>query len=211
VDVVVIDGAPREVEKVIFHAGYKKLPSELVDAAMKSGDATAAMDFLADSDDIALMKLAAPVADVVPAKIFSASAAGRQIEIIGKGATGTGDTGQAPHGPNRTDLRRAHTAVSTSRGRWLSYTFRQGRAALPLEGSAANGDSGGPLLVAVGQERQVAALTSWKHVVGNPAEFHAGKYGQINHGLRLAHYQEWIDATIAADGAEAATSAAVGH
>jgi hypothetical protein len=202
VDVLVINGVPREVEKVILHPGYKPLPSELVEAAMKSGDATAAMDVLAGSDDIAMVKLEAPVTDVVPARIFTASAAGKQIEIVGKGATGTGATGQSPHGANRTELRHAYSEVSASRGRWVRYAFRHGPAALPLEGSAGNGDSGGPLLVAAEQDREVVGLTSWKRVSGNPAKFQPGKYGQINYGVRLAHYLEWIDATMAADGKE---------
>ena len=131
VDVVVLNGSPRAVEKVVFHSGYKKLPQELVDAAMKAGDASTAMDFLASSDDIARVKLAAPVSDVMPAKIFGASAAGKQIEIIGKGATGTGATGHSPGGPNRTDLRHAFSTAGTSEGRWLSYVFRRPPDALP--------------------------------------------------------------------------------
>lgn len=197
--VVVLDGSPRAVEKVVFHPGYKKLPSELVDAAMKSGDASAAMEFLASSDDVALVKLVSPVADVVPAAVFRASPVGKQIRIIGKGATGTGAMGHSPHGPNRTDLRHAFNVVDTSDGRWLSYVFRRPPDALPMEGAAGNGDSGGPLLIAVADGWQVAGLTSWKRVDGKPAEFHPGKYGQINFGVRLAHYLDWIEATMASN------------
>ena len=39
-EVVVVGGAPRAVEKVILHAGYRKLPQDIIDAALKSGDAT---------------------------------------------------------------------------------------------------------------------------------------------------------------------------
>ena len=198
VEVVVLNGVPRAVEQVIIHKGYKKLPQELIDSAMKSCDAVAIVKFFSASDDIALVKLAEPVTDVTPAKVFLASAAGKQVEIIGKGATGTGTAGHSPHGPNRTDLRRAFSTVSTSDGRWLSYVFRQAPDALPLEGSAGNGDSGGPLLVKVGNERQVAGLTSWKGSSDNRLISHPGKYGQINYGLRLAHYLDWINATMAA-------------
>ena len=202
-EVVVLNGAPRAVEKIVVHAGYKKLPQQLVDTALKSGDASGAMEFLATSDDIALIKLAEPATDVIPAQIFTSSAVGKQIEIIGKGATGTGTEGHSPDGPNRTDLRHGFSTVNSSDGRWLSYVFRAGNDAHPLEGSAGNGDSGGPLLVAVGKERQVAALTSWKRVTGNPANFRPGKYGQVNYGVRLAYYLGWINATIAAEGAKA--------
>jgi secreted trypsin-like serine protease len=200
VDTVVIDGASRKVEKVIFHGGYKKLPQELVDAAIKAGDATPAMDFLASSDDIALVKLTMPVSDVQPARILSAAAAGSTVEIIGKGATGTGSLGHNPQGPNRTELRHAFSTLSTSQGRWMSYEFRQPPGALPMEGSAGNGDSGGPLLITVQGERQLVGLTSWKRVSGNPSEFRPGRYGQVNYAVRLAHYLDWMQATMASGG-----------
>lgn len=196
VKVLVVNGSPRVVERLVFHPGYKKLPQEMIDAAMKSGDASAAMEFLASSDDIALVKLASPVRDVAPAKIYQGSPLGKVVQIIGKGATGTGISGHDPSGPNRTDLRHAFNTVTTSEGRWLSYVFDKQPAALPLEGMAGNGDSGGPLLVAIGNQWQVAGLTSWKRVQGNPAAFRPGKYGQTNYGVRLGYYAEWIETTM---------------
>ena len=202
VDVVVVNGSPHRVEKVIFHAGYKKLPQALISAAMKSGDATATMEFLASSDDVALLKLVAPVNDVSPARIFRGATTGKQIQILGKGATGTGATGHHPHGPNRTDLRRAFSNVTTTKGRWLSYQFRRPPDALPLEGTAGNGDSGGPLLITQGEGWQLAGLTSWKHVEGNVADFRPGQYGNVNYAVRLAHYVDWIEATMTNEAAQ---------
>ena len=195
-NVVVLDGTPRAVAQIIFHPGYKKLPQALIDAAMKSGDASTAMTFIASSDDIALVKLASPVTDVTPAKIHAGALDGNTIRIIGKGATATGATGHEPTGPNRTDLRHAFNTVSSSKDRWLSYAFDSPPDALPLEGMAGNGDSGGPVLIAIGDQWHVAGLTSWKHIDGNPASFRPGKYGQISHALRLGHYLEWIKATM---------------
>jgi len=200
-EVIVLNGAPRAVEKIVFHPGYKKLPQDIIDSAMKSGDASAVMEFLASSDDVALVELASPVTDVVPVKIYRGSALGKVVQIVGKGATGNGAMGHHPHGPNRTDLRRAFNTVSASEGRWLSYVFDGPRTALPLEGIAGNGDSGGPLLVSVGDEWQVAGLTSFKRVDGNPHTVRPGKYGQINYAVRLGNYLEWIEAVIARDGA----------
>jgi secreted trypsin-like serine protease len=202
IEVIVLNGAPRAVEKIVFHPGYKKLPQEIIDSAMKSGDASAVMEFLASSDDVALVKLASPVTDVVPVKIYRGSALGKVVQNVGKGATGTGAMGHDPMGPNRTDLRHAFNTVSTSEGRWLSYVFHGPPTALPLEGIAGNGDSGGPLLVAVGDDWQVAGLTSFKRVNGNPMTVRPGKYGQINYGVRLGNYLEWIEAVIATDCAE---------
>lgn len=207
VKVVVLDGTPRAVDRLVFHPGYKKLPQEMMDAAMKSGDASAAMAFIASSDDIALVKLASPVTDVTPATIHDGDLLGKTVRIVGKGGTATGVTGHEPNGLNRTDLRHAFNTVSRSKGRWLSYVFDSPPDALPLEGMAGNGDSGGPVLVAVGDQWHVAGLTSWKQVDGNPITFRPGKYGQASHALRLGHYLEWIKATIAADGATTKSAA----
>jgi hypothetical protein len=52
IEVIVLNGAPRAVEKIVFHPGYKKLPQDIIDSAMKSGDASAVVEFLASSDDV---------------------------------------------------------------------------------------------------------------------------------------------------------------
>lgn len=202
--VIVVNGTLRAVERLVFHPGYRKLPQAMIDAAMQSGDASAAMAFVASSDDIALVKLASPVTDVAPAKIHDGALPGKTVQIVGKGATATGATGHEPNGPNRTDLRHAFNTVSSSKGRWLSYVFDSPPNALPLEGMAGNGDSGGPVLIAIGDQWHVAGLTSWKHVDGNPATFRPGRYGQISHALRLGHYLEWIKATMSTESASGA-------
>jgi hypothetical protein len=205
VDVVVVGGTPCAVARVIVHPGYKKLPQTLIDDAMKSDDNEALTRFLASSDDIALIRLAEPVRDVKPVPLYDADALGKEIRIIGRGATGRGSDGHHPHGPNRTDLRHGYNRVDSSEGRWIGYTFDPPPVALPLEASAGNGDSGGPLLVAVDGEWQVAGITSWKRAEGSFHAFRPGRYGQVNHGLRVVHYREWIMTTMAADGADEAS------
>lgn len=201
---IILGGTSRKVEKLVLHPGYKKLPQELIDAALRSGDATAVIAHLASSDDIALIKLAEPVADVAPVNIYRGKALGKIIQIVGKGATGTGIEGHSPHGPNRTELRHAFNKVARSEGRWLSYRFDKSADALPLEGMAGNGDSGGPLLLAVGKEWQVAGLTSWKRGESSAIVLRSGVYGQTGYAVRVAHYREWIEATMAADSKVAA-------
>lgn len=196
---ITLNGVARKVARVVVHPGYRKLPQALIDAALRSGDATPAMDFLAAIDDIALIELAEPVADVAPATIFHGDARGKVVRIVGKGATGTGSAGHDPRGPNRTELRHAFNTISSADGRWLGYVFDAPRDALPLEGISGNGDSGGPILVAIGDEWQLAGVASWKRVEGNPAAFRPGMYGQSSYGVRLAHYAAWIEATMAAD------------
>ncbi|GAB2509461.1 S1 family peptidase [Lysobacter humi (ex Lee et al. 2017)] len=200
VDVVVVNGVPREVAKVILHPGYRKLPQAMIDAALKADDTREVLDFLSKSDDVALIQLAAPVTDVAPVAIHRTPVVGQTIRIIGKGATATGRDGHDPHGPNRTDLRQAFNTLTRSEGRWLAYTFDAPPAALPLEGSAGNGDSGGPVLVDADGRWQLAGLTSWKHVDGKPSAFRPSRYGQLSYAVRLAAYVDWMETTMAAEG-----------
>jgi hypothetical protein len=56
--------------------------------------------------------------------------------------------------------------------------------------------------VAVGDAWQVAGIVAWKRgeVVGT--EPRPGRYGEIAYGVRLAHYRDWIEETIAKGDAE---------
>jgi len=202
---VVLNGKARNVEKVIVHSGYKKLPQDLIDQAIKTGDATHIVDFLASQDDIALIKLATPVLDVTPAKIFSGSdELGRTVKLIGKGATGTGVAGQDASASHRTNLRHAYNKIVDSNDRWICYVFDKPPAALDLEGISGDGDSGGPVLVNVEGQWQLAGLASWKkHAHDNALVLHPGFYGQKNYNVRVSHYVKWIEDQIRADNASA--------
>ena len=194
---VVINGAPRDVERVVTHPGYKTLPQELVDQAMASGEAMLIVVFLASSDDIALIKLAQPITDVAPVDLHKDSNEPGQIaRIIGKGATGTGANGHSPNGPNRTELRRAFNTITSAHDRWLCYLFDEPTRALPLEGSLGNGDSGGPVLLQSGNEWRLAGLGSWKVVHGDVRTARPGRYGQTSCNVRLSHYIGWIESVV---------------
>lgn len=206
-DVVVVGGTPRAVSRVVIHPGYKKPSQELIDSAIKSGDWVAFLEFISSSDDIALIRLAEPVSDVAPARLYDGSALGKVVRVLGRGATGTGAEGHHPHGPNRTDLRSGYNEIGFSEGRWLGYTFDAPPRALPLEASTGNGDSGGPILVAAGNEWHVAGITSWKRVDGDPMKVQPGRYGQTNYGVRIEHYREWISTTISVSAGRATRDA----
>lgn len=196
VDVVVVGGAPRAVRRVVIHPGYKKPPQEMVDAALKSGDWAAFFEFMASSDDIALIELVEPVRDIAAAWVHNGPALGKVVRIMGRGATGTGSKGHHLHGPNRTDLRHGYNEISVSEGRWIGYTFDNPPNALPLEASSGSGDSGGPILVAVGNEWHVAGITAWKRGVVNGTELRPGAYGETSYGVRLGNYTDWIKQSI---------------
>lgn len=194
---VTINGLPREVERVIIHPGYRTLPQTLIDQATASGEAMLVVVFLASSDDIALIKLRQPVTDAAPVAAYKHDdEAGQTIKLIGKGATGTGDIGHDPSGPNRTELRRAFNTVSSAYDRWLCYVFDAPPSALPLEGVLGNGDSGGPALIQSGDQWLLAGLGSWKVVQGNVLTARPGRYGQVACNVRISHYADWIDDVI---------------
>lgn len=200
-----IGGICRKVEKLFVHPGFKKLPQDLIDPALRSGDATAVIAHLASSDDIALIKLVEPVTDIAPLKIHRGKMLGKTIRIVGKGATGTGSEGIDPHASHRTELRHAFNKIVSAEGRWLSYRFDPPAKALPLEGMSGSGDSGGPLLVAAGKRWQVVGLTAWTRGDDNAIIRRPGLYGHSGYAVRLAHYRDWIEATMATDTKVAAT------
>lgn len=197
---VCINGVSRRIERIIIHPGYRQPSQELITYTVQTGDPTQLMALLASSDDIALIRLAQPVTDIAPAVIHRDGAEnGRMVKIIGRGATGVGSTGHNPHGPNRTQLRRAFNQVSNAEGRWLNYVFDTGAAALPLEGMSGNGDSGGPVLVDIDGRWELAGLASWKYSDEEGAMYRPASYGQTSYNIRVSHYTEWIESVMAAN------------
>jgi len=197
VDVVVVGGAPRAVRHVLIHPGFKKPPQVMIDSALASGDWEPFFEFMATSDDLALIQLAAPVLDVKPAQIYDGNALGKVVRIMGRGATGTGVTGHQLYAAQRTDLRHGYNKISLSEGRWIGYSFDKPPNALPLEASTGSGDSGGPILIEVGDEWRVAGIMAWKRGVVTGTELHPGKYGETVYGVRLRNYADWIERSIA--------------
>lgn len=200
VDAVVVGGTPRAVRRIVVHPGYKQPPQAMIDAALKSGDWEAFFAFAAASDDIALIELAEPVRDVAPARIYHGSALGKVVRIMGRGATGTGSKGHSLHGPNRTDLRQGYNRIGIEETRWIGYTFDAPPKALPLEASTGSGDSGGPILVAVDKQWQVAGVTAWKRGLVEGTELRPGRYGETSYGVRLGNYAGWIEETMTVGG-----------
>ncbi|WP_254459056.1 S1 family peptidase [Xanthomonas sacchari] len=199
---VSIGGMAHRIKRVVVHPGYRKLPDALVQEALASRDFTKFYAFLAASDDIALIELATPVTDVAPAALYRGDdEVGMTAELIGKGATGNGSVGQDPHGAHRGVLRHAFNMIVGADPRYLWYRFDPPPSALPLEGIAGSGDSGGPLLIGAGDARQLVGLTSWgQYPPAHPfwstwtaqRPFVQGLYGQLTHAVRVSHYLPWI-------------------
>lgn len=205
---VSVGGVARKVERVITYPGYKRLPDQLVEEALASGDLSKVYAFLASSNDIALVELASPVTDVAPVALYRGDKeAGMTVQLVGRGATGNGAEGQVPHGSHRAALRRAFNVIVGTGARYVWYRFDPPSSALPLEGITGSGDSGGPLLIEDGGSRQLVGLASWskyppdhpfwsKYAPGRP--FQQGLYGQIVYGVRISNYIEWMEGVISA-------------
>jgi len=192
---VTINGVHRDVERLVIHTGYKKPPQELLDQALATWDWTLFRVLLSSSDDIALVKLAQPVTDVSPVVIKKSGVEfGQTVKIIGKGATGNGVNGYNFNDSHRTELRRAFNKVTSVHGRWFCYMFDKPTDALPLEGGAGSGDSGGPILVQAEKDWLLVGLTSW--VDPQSAIRTPGRYGQFSCNVRLSHYKDWIESVI---------------
>ena len=199
---ITINGLSRKVESVVVHSGYKAPPETLVKETLASGDASKLMAFLALSDDIALVKLQAPVTDVKPISLYRGSdETGRTVQLIGKGATGNGNGNERgePHGPHRTTLRRAFNVISSVDARWISYAFDSPGSAIPLEGMMGNGDSGSPVLIREERQWQLAGLASWVSSPGDVRTYPGGHYGDSGNNVRISRYIAWIESTISAE------------
>lgn len=195
-DCVELAGVQRAVRRVVMHPGYRQPPQAMVEAALASGDWAAFFEFMESTDDIALIELAEPVKDVVPVALYSGAALGHTVRIAGRGATGAGAEGHRLDAPRRTNLRQGENRIDLDDGRWIAYTFDAPPDALPLEATMGSGDSGGPLLIAVGGAWQLAGLAAWKRAVVEGTEIRQGKYGESSMGVRLKHYAAWLAETM---------------
>ncbi|MGE6333281.1 S1 family peptidase [Stenotrophomonas sp. NPDC077659] len=193
---VQVNGQAYRVARVFVHPGYRRMPDALGQAALASGNPGPIHAFLAASDDIALVELAAPVHGVAPVHLYRGhDEAGRVATLVGKGATGTGSTGLAPGASHRGVLRRAENAVTGGNDRYVWYRFDGPAGGLPLEGVIGGGDSGSPLLIRDRDAWQLIGLGSWITAVPEHA-LEAGYYGQVVHNVRVSRYADWIDSVM---------------
>jgi hypothetical protein len=193
---VTIAGTRRPVDRIVVNPGYEKPPMKFTMGY--DGDAAPLMAALAESDDIALIHLTEPVLDVKPVPVYRDSdELGNVVEIIGKGATGNGLTGEGPNASHRGELRRAYNRIVSAEGRWLGYRFDAPPNAMPLEGVLGHGDSGGPVLMQVNGHWTLVGLADRAFWVGPLSKFKQGIYGQMFFNTRVSHYASWLDDVMA--------------
>ena len=195
---VVIAGVARKVKGVVFHPGYRMLPTELAEAAVASGNPSDVMEFLERSDDVALVELALPATDVMPIALYRGDQEiGLIVSIVGKGATGNGAVGQEPGAPHRTVMRHATNTIVGADSRWLSYVFDEPPLGLPLEGIIGSGDSGGPVFLITNGRTELVGLASWsRYTPTSERSLRPGLYGQVVYSVRLSRYSAWIESIV---------------
>lgn len=153
-------------------------------------------------NDIALVKLQAPVIDVTPVPLFEETIfIGQQVQIWGFGHTGDGRVGQVkPCGnePCSQVLRRGTGTISGTKTHELILRFidPDWGNATEFEGHIANGDSGGPLFVEKQGEFRIAGIGSTASFGGYGLEF---KYGSRSIYERIDLHLPWIKSVMKDD------------
>jgi hypothetical protein len=158
-----------------------------------------------NGNDLALARLSGSVTDVAPSVWYTGSNEIGQIGVsVGFGNTGTGLTGQQS---GTAGIRRAAENSIESLGSGspftpprppddtLEYLFNEpgDTNVLPLEGMAAQGDSGGPVFIDFGDGYRIAGIHSF---VWNMDGGSLATYGDVVVSARVAAYDDWILATV---------------
>lgn len=152
---------------------------------------------LGEENDLALIRLKAPVLSVEPAKLYrSQDERDQEVWFIGSGGTGTGLTGETvSYKDNGGVLRKAKNKVVAVTNSDLRFVFDSGQEGLELEGVSGNGDSGGPAYIKEDDGYYILGVSSrvdsWFKDVG--------EYGVKELYTRVSTHVDWIDKVMVAD------------
>jgi Trypsin len=159
--------------------------------------------------DIALVQLLAPVTDVAPAHIYTGSdETGMVVTFVGRGATGTGLTGQQFEdrrlraATNRVESTFDVFPMTSARGQYpaegFQLRFRFDAPGDPnvtdLEGISGEGDSGGPAYITRDGVLYVVGVSSGQD--SRPTDHKQGRYGVFEFYVRVSHFADWIQSSI---------------
>lgn len=146
------------------------------------------------SNDIALLKLAEPVADIPTVPLYEGGDELRRVVFFpGWGGTGNGVEGL---GEEDGKFRVAENRVDAVFDNFLIFHFDDPRShlarAVALEGISGPGDSGGPALIATPQGLQLAGISSSQRTYGASE----GRYGVDEYYVRISAVRQWIDEVV---------------
>ena len=144
-----------------------------------------AFDAITLENDVAILELAEPVADVEPAQIFRGTPlVGDELTIVGFGAGGTPEGGaEGTFGEKMVGV----TFIDEVNDLFIFWDFDS-----PNESNTAPGDSGGPGFIEVAGEMFIASITSG----GTSAD---ASLGDTAFNARVDTFAAWIDGIAAVD------------
>ena len=141
--------------------------------------------------DLALLQLRSPLEQARPAALYRKNdELNKAITIAGKGATGSGMTGDVKHDKL---LRAATNIISSVDGKWLTFAFNQGDSATPLEGVSGSGDSGGPAFILENGSLYLAGVSCCQESETQ------GAYGAMEYYSRVSTEFDWLQQQMAAN------------
>ena len=141
--------------------------------------------------DIALLRFQDPITNIQPIELYrEADEVAQKVIILGWGDTGNGQTGVAA---SDGIFRKAENRVDEIAGVWLKWGFDDPslgvEQALPLEGIAGPGDSGGPAFIETETGLKIAGISSGQ----DPLDQKAGTYGVHEYYVRVSPLAGWAD------------------
>jgi len=147
--------------------------------------------------DIALVQLAHAVTHVEPIPWYTEKdEAGSLIWFVGRGDSGTGDTGQKEAAVDG-KTRKASNRIETAEDGLISFIFYgpDDAEVTAFEGISGNGDSGGPALVETDDGWVIVGISSFQ----DAAFGKAGQYGVEEFYTRVSDHDDWIASGMAGD------------
>jgi Trypsin len=184
-DLVEIHGKIHRIKRVVCQPDWHK------DADMQT--------------DIALVQLATPVTDVVPARPYSGTdEEGMIATFVGRGGIGTGLTGPLTEdrriraATNRVESTRDVFPAIAKHAEGSQLRFRFDAPGDPhvtlLEGISGPGDSGGPAYIKRRGVLYVIGVSSGQD--NRPTNHQQGRYGVFEYYVRVSHFSDWIHRVI---------------
>ena len=142
------------------------------------------------SHDIALVHLAEPVRDIIPARLYKDNREARQVAyLVGNGKTGVGSTRDRVDDDTwRAATSRIDSTTSTS----LFLSFDAPPDGTSLEGAPSAGDSGGPALLRWASHIYVAGISS----AGFDGRSGPASYGAVDVYTRVSTHRAWADSVL---------------